>query len=114
MGIYSEDTDPNEYVPTTKDEIIEKINDIIKEHGSFTVANVEAESSPFLNRKGKLTHLAEEFMEGNCIVYVYDPSGHSSDEIDQYDEFYEEFEESQLEYILELAEKWEEQNAEEE
>ena len=42
MGIYSEETDPNENVPTTKDEIIEKINSIIKEYGSFTVADVEA------------------------------------------------------------------------
>jgi hypothetical protein len=113
MGIYSEQTDPNENVPTTKDEIIEKINRIIKEYGNFTVADVEAESSPILESKGKLSHLAEEFMEGNCIVFVYDPTSHSSDEIDKYDEFYEEFEENQLEYILELAEKWEEQNVEE-
>ena len=112
MSIYSEDQDPNEYVPTTKDETIEKINDIIKEYGKFTTADVYAESSPILNSKGKLVHLAEEFMEGNCVVYVYDPTSHSSDEIDTYDEFYEQFEEDQLGYILELAEKWVEQNAE--
>ena len=106
MSIYSEETDPNENVKTSKQEIIDSINEIIEVYGNFTVANVEAESSPFLDTKGKLSHLAEEFMVGNCVVYVYDPSNHSSDEIDQYDEFYEEFEESQLEYILELAEKW--------
>lgn len=96
-----------------KEVIISKINEIIREYGSFTVADVEAESSPFLDVKGKLSHLAEEFMAGTCVIYVYDPSSHSSDEIDQYDEFYEEFSEKQLDYILELAEKWVEQNAEE-
>lgn len=86
--------------------IISEINEIISEYGTFTVADVEAESSPFLDTKGKLTHLAEEFMEGSCVVYVYDPTSHSSEEIDTYDEFYEEFSEEQLKYILELAQKW--------
>lgn len=96
-----------------KKNIIKKINAIINEFGSFTVANVEAESSPILKAKGKLTHLAEEFMEGNCVVFTYDPSSYSSDEIDKYDEFYEEFEKDQLEYILELAERWKEIQLEE-
>ena len=93
-----------------KQTIISEINEIIREYGSFTVADVEAESSPYLDAKGKLSHLAEEFMDGSCVVYVYDPTSHSSDEIDSYDEFYEEFSEEQLEYILELAQKWAEEN----
>lgn len=93
-----------------KKNIIKEINSIIKEHGSFTVANVEAESSPFLETKGKLSHLIEEFMEGACVVYVYDSSRYSSDEIDVYDEFYEMVSKNQLEYILELAEQWKEQH----
>lgn len=95
-----------------KQTIISEINEIIREYGSFTIADVEAESSPFLDTKGKLSHLAEEFMEGSCVVYVYDPTSHSSDEIDTYDEFYEEFSEEQLEYILELAQKWVEESEE--
>lgn len=113
MAIYSENQDPNEVEKTTKDLTIEKINEIIKEYGNFTIADVEADHSPHLDTKGKLSHLAEEFMKGNCVVYVYDPTSHSSDEIDKYDEFYEEFDEDQLEYILELAERWEEQSNEE-
>lgn len=94
----------------SKQTIISEINEIIREYGTFSVADVEAESSPFLETKGKLTHLAEEFMDGTCVVCVYDPTSYSSDEIDSYDEFYEEFSEEQLEYILELAQKWAEEN----
>jgi hypothetical protein len=36
--------------------------------------------------------------------------GYTSDEIDQFDEFYEEFEKSQLVLILWLAERWEKLN----
>lgn len=90
--------------------IISEINEIIRDYGSFTVADVWADSSPFLETKGKLSHLAEHFMDGSCVVYVYDPTSPSSDEIDTYDEFYEEFSEEQLEYILELAQKWGEDN----
>ena len=114
MAIYSEDQDPNEKVKTSKEITIDKINEIIKEYGTFTIADVNADHSPFIESKGKLTHLAEEFMDGTCVVVVYDPTSHSSDEIDKYDEFYVDVEESQLEYILELAEKWVEINAEDE
>jgi hypothetical protein len=33
-------------------------------------------------------------MDGTCIVFTYDPTSYTSDEIDQFDEFYEEFEKS--------------------
>jgi hypothetical protein len=35
--------------------------------------------------------------------FTYDPTSYTSDEIDQFDEFYEEFEKSQLVLILGLA-----------
>jgi hypothetical protein len=31
-------------------------------------------------------------MDGTCIVFFTDPTSYTSDEIDQFDEFYEEFE----------------------
>ena len=96
----------------SKSKIIQEINKIIALHGKFTVADVDAESSPILDCKGKLSHLAEEFLEGQCVVYVYDPSSHSSDEIDTYDEFYERFDKDQLEYILDLACTWSEKRTE--
>lgn len=114
MAIYSEETDPNNIVKSTKDILIDDINKIIKRVGNFTICDVEADHSPILDVKGKLSHLGEEFEEGQCVIYVYDPTSHSSDEIDKYDEFYEEFEESQLEWILELAEIYEEKVADEE
>lgn len=108
MAIYSEDQDPNTVEKTAKEVVIDKINTIIAEYGSFGVYDVDAESSPIVESKGRLTHLMEEFREGDGTVRIYDPSSHSSDEIDSYDEFYEELELEQLEYILELAESWEE------
>ena len=114
MAIYSENQDPNEKVKTSKELTIEKINEIIEEYGGFSTCEVEADHSPCLDIKGRLSYLAEDFRVGGCTIRVYDPSSYSSDEIDEYDEFYEEFDEDQLEYILELAEKWEEQNTEEE
>lgn len=114
MAIYTEETDPNEEVLTEKDILINEINDITKEHGEFTIADVDADHSPYVESKGRLTHLMEEFREGGGTVRVYDPTSYSSDEIDEYDEFYEELEDEQLEYILELAQWWAEMNEDEE
>lgn len=94
----------------TKLEKIEKIRDIILDYGLFTLADVEAESSPFLNTKGKLSHLAEEFSSDSCVIRVYDPNSHTDNEIDSYNVGYDEFEEEQIDYILELAGNWGEIN----
>jgi hypothetical protein len=42
------------------------------------------------------------------LYFTYDPTSYTSDEIDQFDEFYEEFEKSQLVLILGLAKRWRE------
>lgn len=97
-----------------KKEIIEKINKIIEKHGTFSVWDVDADHSPCLPIKGRLTHLMEEFRQGDGTVRVYDPSSYSSDEIDEYDEGYEVLKKSQLEWVLELAEQWVESQSEEE
>lgn len=91
-------------------ELIIQISDIIKEYGSFSTMEVEAEYSPSLPSRGNIIFLAEEFMEETCVVYVYNSASVSLDEIDVYNETYEEFSEEQLEYILELSHKWKEQN----
>jgi len=106
MAIYTEQSDPNENVLTEKDIIIDEINDIIKKYGGFTIADVEADNSPFVEAKGKLVHLMEEFREGEGTVMVYDPHSYTSEQIDEYDEFYEDMHITQLQYILELAERW--------
>lgn len=116
MAIYNEDQDPNEVVKSAKElhkeSVIDDINGIISEFGSFTVADVQADHSPILSSKGRLTTLVEEFYADDTMVYVYDPSSHCSDEIDSYNEHYENIDIEQLEYILELAQKWVEINEE--
>jgi len=89
------------------------IQAIIQKNGSFTVADVEADHSPYFPSKGRLSHLVEEFDEDGVKVFVYDPQSHSSDEIDSYYATYEEISDDQIEYILELAQKWQEQSEEE-
>lgn len=106
MAIYTEETDPNEKMVTERELTIDAINDLIQEYGEFTIADVDADHSPYVESKGKLIHLMEEFREGGGTVRVYDPTSYSSDEIDEYDEFYEALEDTQLEYILELAQQW--------
>jgi hypothetical protein len=47
---------------TEKELIIESIKEIIKEHGSFTTADLQAESSPIIKSIGKnIVQLAERF-----------------------------------------------------
>jgi hypothetical protein len=46
-------------------------------------------------------------MDGTCIVFTYDPTSYTSDEIDQFDEFYEEFEKS-ISINFRLAKRWRE------
>lgn len=110
MEIYNENIDPNTISKPEeekqREQLIGKINFIVEHFGEFSVADVKADHSPYVPTKGKLTHLMEEFREDGGTVRVYDPTSYSSDEIDEYDEFYEELEKSQLEYILELAEQW--------
>jgi hypothetical protein len=96
----------------TKQENIDRINDIVSNHGSFSVSDVEADSSPFLEVSGKLVCLMEDFETDGGVVRVYDPSSHSCDEIDEYFENYSEVSDSQIELILELAERWAETNEE--
>ena len=110
MAIYSEDEDPNTIEQSTeaahKESTIAEIIKNIKSTSDFTVADVEADTSPHLEAKGRLTHLAEEFREDGCTVYIYDPSCHSSESIDAYDEDYEALEISQLELINKYSFEW--------
>lgn len=115
MAIYTEETDPNNKAGlelTERELTIDAINNLIQEHGEFTIVDVDADHSPYVPTKGRLTHLMEEFREGGGTVRVYDPTSYSSDEIDEYGEFYEELEDEQLDYILELAQRWAEINEE--
>lgn len=93
----------------TKKELIKKIKAIIKDYGSFTCADVEANSSPVIGSLGKNTfQLAESFYEHkvDAVMYVHDRETES--------EYiaYEDLKLDVLEEIYTLALTWEEQNAE--
>lgn len=91
---------------------IDEINSIVEKYGEFSVADVDADHSPYVDANGELSHLMERFREHQGTVYVYDLSSHSSDELDEYDEDYYNLSNSQLEYVLELARKFKEINEE--
>ena len=87
-----------------KEEKISIIKSIIRDFGTFTIADVEADSSPCLNSLGKDTHqLAETFYEHKveAITYVHES------EVDTDYITYEDLEPHIIEEILALANVWE-------
>jgi len=88
--------------------MINRINKIIKEHGSFSIGELEhVDCSPCVGELGRYVGLAEEFNIGKAQVNVYMPSGFSSDPEDEYDMNYMDMEKYIVEEILRLAEIWE-------
>jgi type II secretory pathway component PulL len=84
--------------------IIKKIKTIIKEFGSFTTADVQAESSPNVASLKGINQLVESFNQNNVEVVTYD---RNDDEIDTDIMNYEELSKDVLEEILYLAEIFE-------
>lgn len=84
--------------------VIKNINKIIVKFGSFTTADVEADSSPCIASLGKDTHqLLEEFGEHKvtALTYVHETV------VDEDYIKYEDLDKDVLEEILLLAEMWE-------
>jgi hypothetical protein len=87
-----------------KEEKILYIKNIVKDFGTFTTADVEAESSPCINSMGKDAHqLLETFYEhkAEAISYIHD-SEVGTDYLT-----YEDLREETIEEILILAQSWE-------
>lgn len=84
--------------------IIKKIKAIIKEHGDFTTAEINAESSPCVYSKKGRNELCESFNYDKVEVVTYDSN---DEEIDSDDVLYEDLKKDVLEEILFLAEIWE-------
>jgi len=87
-----------------KEEKINYIKEIIKDFGTFTIADVEAESSPCINSMGKDAHqLLETFYEhkAEAVSYIHE-SVVDTDYIE-----YENLSEETIEEILTLAQSWE-------
>jgi hypothetical protein len=84
--------------------IIKNIKRIINEYGSFTTADVNAESSPCVSSKKGRNELCESFYDNKVEVVTYDKN---DDEIDTDDVFYEDLPKDTLQEILYLAELYE-------
>ena len=111
MAIYThEEQDRNLIDNSAKKEVIEQIKEIISEYGSFSTGEVQASYSPSVpNQKGNLVHLVEYFNQDDVDVEVYD----DEIEVDSYTLTYEELDQENLEYILELAQAYKEIQEEE-
>ena len=111
MAIYTDqETDGNLIDNSAKKEVIEQIKEIISEYGGFSTGEVEASYSPSVpNQKGNLVHLVEYFNQDDVDVEVYD----DEIEVDSYTLTYEELDQENLEYILELAQAYKEIQEEE-
>lgn len=111
MAIYThEEADGNLINNSAKKEVIEQIKEIISEYGGFSTGEVQASYSPSVpNQKGNLVHLVEYFNQDDVDVEVYD----DEIEVDSYTLTYEELDQENLEYILELAQAYKEIQEEE-
>jgi hypothetical protein len=90
-----------------KQEIINKIQDVLVNWGEFTIGDVDGEdTSPCIASRGNLVDLAEYFNDTSVGVEVYVPNGFSSDSIDSYDLDYEDLSLDILEEILMIAERY--------
>lgn len=95
----------------TKKTIIKKIQAIIKEHGSFTTADVQADSSPSVGALKGINQLAESFYFDNAEIVTYD---RNDEEIDSERMDYSEMKKETLSEILHLAEQHEAESLQDE
>ena len=111
MAIYThEEQDGNLIDNSAKKELIIEIKEIISEYGGFGTGEVQASYSPSVpNQKGNLAHLVEYFNQDDVDVEVYN----DEIEVDSYTLTYEELDQENLEYILELAQAYKEIQEEE-
>src|ERR1041385_8274674 len=91
--------------------IIKKIQAIIREHGSFTTADVQADSSPSVGALKGINQLAETFYFDNAEIVSY---GRNDEEIDSERMDYQDMKKETLEEILFLAEQHEAESLQDE
>lgn len=111
MAIYTHEEQDGKLIDNpTKKELIIEIKEIISEYGGFGTGEVQASYSPSVpNQKGNLVHLVEYLNQDDVDVEVYD----DEIEVDSYTLTYEELDQENLEYILELAQAYKEIQEEE-
>jgi len=90
-----------------KKTIIKRIKSIIENYGTFNIGEVDGADGICVSEMGNLVALAECFNSTDIAVNIYDPTGFSSDAIDDYELTYEELSKEVLEEILTIAELYE-------
>ena len=91
-----------------KSELIERITDILKVNGCFSVGELDGEDQSItIGTLGNYVGLIEYFTEDYVEVNVYEPRSTSSDAIDSYTLYYEDLNVDILQEILLVCEMWE-------
>ena len=98
---------PTKFENWSKDELIEKIQDVIGEYGSFSTGEIAADHSPCIYSGAGVTILAERFYDDSVSVISYNDDGN---EITDEDMSYESLDEECLRDIYELCLVWVEEN----
>jgi hypothetical protein len=94
-----------------KKQTISYIKKLIKKNGSFSITEFEDIAClPAVKELGKFVGLAEYFYEDKVLVNIYDPESFSSDLIDEYFEKYENLDLELLIEIEALCDNWDAQN----
>lgn len=88
-----------------KNNLINDIQKIIGEFGSFNTSDIEADCDVAIPSKDNFIHLAGWFNYSDATVEVYEDGGEN--EIDNYRLSYHDMEIVQLEEILQYAQNWE-------
>ena len=88
-----------------KNKLIDDIQKIVKEFGSFTTAYINADCDVSIPTIGNHIHLAYNFNYDYADVDVYEDGGEN--EIDSYSLSYRDMEIEQLQEVFEFAQQWE-------
>lgn len=91
-----------------KQELIERIKNILKVNGCFSIGELEGETPSICSGElGNYVGLLEYFTQDYAEENIYDPTSMSSDAIDSVEKNYEEFSADILQEILFICEQWE-------
>jgi hypothetical protein len=88
-----------------KNKLIDDIQKIVKEFGSFSTADIEASCDISISTIGNLIYLANIFNYDNANVEVYEDGGEN--EITSFSLSYRDMEIEQLQEVFEYAQQWE-------
>ena len=105
MGMNISEVGGDIFDNATKNDLIVEIKKIIENYGGFSTYEVETSYSPTVHgQKGNLSHLIEYFNQDDVDVEVYS----DETEVDSYSLKYEELDDETLEYLLEIAQAYQE------